>query len=152
MTWIFDQKETATSEGAAIRWIDHRFFTLDFEGEEYHGEVISDLSEAQQLVLKINHRVFHIRKKHALDELIHQLGMDKPKVRKIKSFNAPMPGRIINVLVAVGADVDAGTPLISLEAMKMENTLKSSGIGKVKTIHVAAGAVVEKGAALFEFE
>ena len=152
MTWIFDQKETATSEGAAIRWIDHRFFTLDFEGEEYHGEVISDLSEAQQLVLKINHRVFHIRKKHALDELIHQLGMDKPKVRKIKSFNAPMPGRIINVLVAVGEDVDAGTPLISLEAMKMENTLKSSGIGKVKAIHVAAGAVVEKGAALFEFE
>ena len=152
MTWIFDQKETATSEGAAIRWIDHRFFTLDFEGEEYHGEVISDLSEAQQLVLKINHRVFHIRKKHALDELIHQLGMDKPKVRKIKSFNAPMPGRIINVLVAVGENVDAGTPLISLEAMKMENTLKSSGIGKVKTIHVAAGAVVEKGAALFEFE
>ena len=152
MTWIFDQKETATSEGAAIRWIDHRFFTLDFEGQEYHGEVISDLSEAQQLVLKINHRVFHIRKKHALDELIHQLGMDKPKVRKIKSFNAPMPGRIINVLVAVGDDVDAGTPLISLEAMKMENTLKSSGIGKVKTIHVAAGAVVEKGAALFEFE
>ena len=117
MTWIFDQKETATSEGAAIRWIDHRFFTLDFEGEEYHGEVISDLSEAQQLVLKINHRVFHIRKKHALDELIHQLGMDKPKVRKIKSFNAPMPGRIINVLVAVGEEVDAGTPLISLEAM-----------------------------------
>jgi biotin carboxyl carrier protein len=152
MTWIFDQKETATSEGAAIRWIDHRFFTLDFEGHEYHGEVISDLSEAQQLVLKINHRVFHIRKKHALDELIHQLGMDKPKVRKIKSFNAPMPGRIINVLVSVGEDVDAGTPLISLEAMKMENTLKSSGIGKVKTIHVAAGAVVEKGAALFEFE
>lgn len=152
MTWIFDQKETATSDGAAIRWIDHRFFTLEFEGEEYHGEVISDLSEAQQLVLKINHRVFHIRKKHALDELIHQLGMDKPKVRKIKSFNAPMPGRIINVLVVVGEDVDAGTPLISLEAMKMENTLKSSGIGKVKTIHVAAGAVVEKGAALFEFE
>ena len=152
MTWIFDQKETATSEGAAIRWIDHRFFTLDFEGQEYHGEVISDLSVAQQLVLKINHRVFHIRKKHALDELIQQLGMDKPKVRKIKSFNAPMPGRIINVLVAVGDDVDAGTPLISLEAMKMENTLKSSGIGKVKTIHVAAGAVVEKGAALFEFE
>lgn len=152
MTWIFDQKETATSEGAAIRWIDHRFFTLDFEGQEYHGEVVSDLSEAQQLVLKINHRVFHIRKKHALDELIQQLGMDKPKVRKIKSFNAPMPGRIINVLVEVGDDVDAGTPLISLEAMKMENTLKSSGIGKVKTIHVAAGAVVEKGAALFEFE
>jgi pyruvate carboxylase len=63
-----------------------------------------------------------------------------------------MPGRIILVLVKVGDEVDTGTPLISLEAMKMENTLKSSGIGKVKNIHVTAGAVVEKGAPLFEFE
>jgi len=152
MTWIFDQKETPTAEGAAIKWIDHRFFTLEFEGEEFHGEILSDLSEDHQLVLKINHRVFHIRKKHSLDDLIHQLGMDKPKVRKIKSFNAPMPGRIINILVSIGDAVDAGTPLVSLEAMKMENTLKSTGTGTVKTIFVNAGSIVEKGAALFEFE
>ena len=152
MTWIFDQKETVTSEGAAIRWIDHRFFTLDFEGQEFHGEVVSDLSEAHQLVLKINHRVFHIRKKHALDELIQQLGMDKPKVRKIKSFNAPMPGRIIHVLVKVGDEVDAGTPLISLEAMKMENVLKSEGVGIVKSVEIQAGDVVDKGAVLICFE
>lgn len=152
MTWIFDQKETITSDGASIRWIDHRFFTLHFEGQTFNGEVLSDLSEERQLILKINHRVFHIRKKHTLDDLIHQLGMDKPKVRKIKSFNAPMPGRIIQVLVNVGDEVELGTALISLEAMKMENTLKSSGIGKVKTIRVATGDVVEKGATLFEFE
>jgi len=42
--------------------------------------------------------------------------------------------------------------LVSLEAMKMENTLKSTGTGTVKTIYVNAGSVVEKGAVLFEFE
>ena len=152
MTWLFDQKETASSEGAAVSWIDHRFFTLEFEGAKYHGEILSDRSEEHELIIKINHRVVHVRKKHSLDELIHQLGMDKPKVRKIKTYNAPMPGRILSILVEVGDEVALGSPLLSLEAMKMENTLKSTGIGKVKLINVIPGAVVEKGAQLIEFE
>ena len=109
-------------------------------------------SEEHELIIKINHRVVHVRKKHSLDELIHQLGMDKPKVRKIKTYNAPMPGRILSILVEVGDEVALGSPLLSLEAMKMENTLKSTGIGKVKLINVIPGAVVEKGAQLIEFE
>lgn len=152
MTWLFDQKETTSSEGASVSWIDHRFFTLEFEGAKYHGEILSDRSEEHELIIKINHRVVHVRKKHSLDELIHQLGMDKPKVRKIKTYNAPMPGRILSILVKVGDEVALGSPLLSLEAMKMENTLKSTGIGKVKLINVIPGAVVEKGAQLIEFE
>ena len=128
MTWLFDQKETTSSEGASVSWIDHRFFTLEFEGAKYHGEILSDRSEEHELIIKINHRVVHVRKKHSLDELIHQLGMDKPKVRKIKTYNAPMPGRILSILVEVGDEVALGSPLLSLEAMKMENTLKSTGI------------------------
>ena len=152
MTWLFDQKETTSSEGASVSWIDHRFFTLEFEGAKYHGEILSDRSEEHELIIKINHRVVHVRKKHSLDELIHQLGMDKPKVRKIKTYNAPMPGRILSILVKVGDEVALGSPLLSLEAMKMENTLKSTGIGKVKLINVIPGAIVEKGTQLIEFE
>lgn len=152
MTWLFDQKETTSSEGASVSWIDHRFFTLEFEGAKYHGEILSDRSEEHELIIKINHRVVHVRKKHGLDELIHQLGMDKPKVRKIKTYNAPMPGRILSILVKVGDEVALGSPLLSLEAMKMENTLKSTGIGKVKLINVIPGAIVEKGTQLIEFE
>ena len=65
---------------------------------------------------------------------------------------APMPCKISQVNVKEGDLVKKGQTLLVLEAMKMENTLKSSGIGKVKTIHVVSGAVVEKGAPLFEFE
>jgi biotin carboxyl carrier protein len=151
MTWIFDQKVTSTSEGASITWIDHRFFTLEFEGISYHGEVLADESESQALHLKINHRVFHVRKKHELDELIQQLGLDKPKVRKIKNFNAPMPGRVLKVYVQIGDTVEPGTPLLSLEAMKMENTLKSNGMGVVKSISAQEGEVVDTGAVLLEF-
>lgn len=152
MNWFFDQKPTLSSEGASVTWDDSRFFTITFEGRRYHGELLSDLSEDKQLVLKINHRVFHVRKKHELDELIHRLGLDKPKARKIKSFAAPMPGRVIQILVKPGDEVLEGSPLLTLEAMKMENTLKSTGVGVVKSILISDGAVVDKGSVLIEFE
>ncbi|NBX39598.1 MAG: acetyl-CoA carboxylase biotin carboxyl carrier protein subunit [Flavobacteriia bacterium] len=152
MGWLFDKQETPTSKGASVTWIDHAYFILEFEGVSYHGEVLQDDSESQELLLKINHRTIHVRKKHDLDALIEQLGLDKPKVRKIKRYEAPMPGRVLQLLVEVGQAVEPGTALLSLEAMKMENTLKSNGIGTVKSITVAAGDVVEKGAVLFEFD
>jgi len=152
MTWIFDKKETITAEGASVSWIDHRYFTLEFEGHIYHGEIVSDESESQELMIKINHRQFHVRKQHELDELIHQLGLDKPKHRKIKSFAAPMPGRILKIHVAIGDQVEPGMPLLSLEAMKMENTLKSHGLGVVKALYIKEGDVVEKGVTMLEFD
>jgi biotin carboxyl carrier protein len=152
MTWIFDKKETITAEGASVSWIDHRYFTLEFEGRIYHGEIVSDDSESQELMIKINQRQFHVRKQHELDELIHQLGLDKPKHRKIKSYVAPMPGRILKIHVKIGDLVEPGMPLLSLEAMKMENTLKSNGLGVVKALHIKEGDVVEKGVTMLEFD
>lgn len=152
MNWFFDQKLMPSSEGASVTWDDARFFTITFEGKRFHGELISDLTEDKQLVLKINQRVFHVRKKHELDDLIHRLGLDKPKARKIRSFSAPMPGRVLQTQVTPGDEVEEGTPLLTLEAMKMENTLKSTGSGVVKAILVVPGQVVEKGCVLIAFE
>lgn len=64
---------------------------------------------------------------------------------------APMPGLVVRVLVEPGQEVAAGTGLVVLEAMKMENELKAAGPGIVDQILVAAGAAVEKGAALVRF-
>jgi biotin carboxyl carrier protein len=63
-----------------------------------------------------------------------------------------MPGRILQLFVQVGQEVQMGDSILSLEAMKMENVLKSDGIGIVKNIHVDLGNVVDKGAVLIEFE
>jgi biotin carboxyl carrier protein len=53
--------------------------------------------------------------------------------------------------VQVGQEVEPGAPLLSLEAMKMENVLKAEGIGVVSAISIQQGDVVEKGALLIEF-
>ena len=64
--------------------------------------------------------------------------------------NAPMPGMVIRVNVAVGDKVQAGQGVIVMEAMKMENELRASAPGIVKAIHAEVGKSVEKGATLVE--
>ena len=150
--WIIDGKPTQTLSGAAVKWHDNRFFEIKFEGKKFHGELIADQSENGLLTIRINHRTFQVKKAHALDELISSMGLDKPKLRKLKEIQAPMPGRITAIHVKVGQEVQPGDSLVSLEAMKMENVLKAEGMGTLKSIAVSAGAVVEKGALLFEFE
>ena len=66
--------------------------------------------------------------------------------------SAPMPGRIVRVLVAAGDQVAARQPVIVVEAMKMENELRSPKAGRVKSIAVSAGASVEAGRVLVVVE
>jgi biotin carboxyl carrier protein len=63
---------------------------------------------------------------------------------------APMPGLVVRVNVKPGDQVEAGQPLVVMEAMKMENELRSLSVGTVKAVRFQPGAVVEKGAVLVE--
>jgi len=65
---------------------------------------------------------------------------------------APMPGRVVRVLVAPGDEVAARQPVVVVEAMKMENELRSPKAGRVKEVEVAAGASVEAGRVLVVIE
>jgi biotin carboxyl carrier protein len=66
------------------------------------------------------------------------------------TVTAPMPGLLKQILVAVGDVVDKGKSLCILEAMKMENEIKSPGRHRVTRVIASAGGAVEKGAALLE--
>jgi pyruvate carboxylase subunit B len=63
-----------------------------------------------------------------------------------------MPGLIVRVHVQSGDQVQAGQGLVVMEAMKMENELRVQAAGRVKTVLVTPGSVVEKGALLIELE
>ncbi|MBI3496704.1 MAG: acetyl/propionyl/methylcrotonyl-CoA carboxylase subunit alpha [Proteobacteria bacterium] len=63
---------------------------------------------------------------------------------------APMPGRVVQVLVRPGERVEAGQPLVVLEAMKMEHTIKAPRSGTVATVNYGVGDQVEEGADLAE--
>ena len=67
-------------------------------------------------------------------------------------LKAPMPGLVVRVNVQPGDQVQAGQGLIVIEAMKMENELRSASAGRVKGVHATPGMPVEKGALLVELE
>ncbi len=65
-------------------------------------------------------------------------------------ITAPMPGKVLKVLVRDGDLVDAGQPLVVIEAMKMETTLAAETAAVVKHVRVEAGQMVDHGAVLLE--
>lgn len=69
-----------------------------------------------------------------------------------KKIIAPMPGKVVRIVAAPGAEVEAGEPVLVIEAMKMQNELKAPKKGKVKRINVTEGAAVEAGQTLAEVE
>jgi biotin carboxyl carrier protein len=70
----------------------------------------------------------------------------------IKKVIAPMPGKIVRILAPTGTEVEAGQGVIVIEAMKMQNEMKSPKKGRVKKINAAEGAPVEAGQVLAEIE
>jgi len=75
-----------------------------------------------------------------------EAGRVSPEVR------SPMPGKILQILVTEGTEVEAGQALVLLEAMKMENTLAAEGAARVKKVHVTPGDLVDLGQLLVELE
>ena len=67
-------------------------------------------------------------------------------------LTAPMPGKVLDVLVAAGEVVSAGTTLMVLEAMKMEHRIVAAADGVVMAVHFAAGDQVEQGVALLTLD
>ncbi|MBK7830185.1 MAG: hypothetical protein IPO88_01450 [Nannocystis sp.] len=67
-------------------------------------------------------------------------------------LKAPMPGRVVRLLVGVGQVVERGAPVIIVEAMKMENEVRASASGTVLRINTSEGATVDAGQLLVELE
>jgi len=122
------------------------------KGKSFKAELIHVETSTKVVTLKVNEATFHVALKDDLDILINKMGM-KANVKRISpDIMAPMPGLVIKLLVREGQEIEAGTPVLILEAMKMENVLKSEGKGIVKAIHVKNTDSVEKGQLLVQIE
>ncbi len=69
-----------------------------------------------------------------------------------KHLLSPMPGQILSLPVREGQDIPAGSPLITLEAMKMQNVLRAQRPVKIIKIHVSVGQKVAAEDTLMEFD
>lgn len=134
-----------------IRHVSGQHYHIIREGRSYRLEVISILQAEKKFILKINGQKQEVQLKDRYDLLLEKLGMADLASQKINQVKAPMPGLIFDIKVSEGSEVKKGDPIMVLEAMKMENILKSPGDGVVKTITVKKGDSVEKNQVLIHF-
>ncbi len=113
---------------------------------------VETFNKAEKTVtIKVNGNTYTLVIKDKFDELLKQLGMDNLTANKIQEIKAPMPGLVLNVLVKEGLAVNKGDNILVLEAMKMENIIKSPTDGIIKAIRVKQGDKVEKNEVLIQF-
>jgi len=161
---------------------EHRILEIDWNGKDAKGsldavqfevDVISDEKNRYHFIynnrsvsvellemnfelktarVKVNNTVYSVTLKDQFDDLLKSLGMELTSVVKHKDVKAPMPGMVLSVLVSPGQSVEKETPLVILEAMKMENVIRSPTEGVIKKVSAVQGNAVEKNAILIEFE
>ena len=87
-----------------------------------------------------------------LEETANEIMMSKSKSSHKSEIKAPMPGLILKLLKQKNDEVEIGDPLFILEAMKMENEIRSTKKGKIKEILVKEKSPVEKDAIVLVLE
>ena len=137
---------------AQLKAFTEKEFHFRYKNENYNIEVESFNINTKVAVLLVNNQKFEVEIEDELDALIEQMGLNANAVQKLENIKSPMPGLILDVLVKPGDEIEKGSKLLVLEAMKMENILLAEGEGIVKSIEIQKGTTVDKGAVLIEME
>jgi biotin carboxyl carrier protein len=129
----------------------HRFHVL-VNGKSHDVELVERVAgEPKKLKLKIDNKVQVVSVKSETDLMLEKMGLGTRKAAGLKELKAPMPGLVVTVLVAEGQAVQAGEPILILEAMKMENMLKAQADVTIGKILVEKAQKVEKGQVMISF-
>lgn len=126
-------------------------YSLVLNGRSHRVLVLKEDRENKTARLRIGAHTYSVRLEDEQHHLMHMLGLDKAARTVVKEIKAPMPGLVLKLLVKEGDTVKKNDPVLILEAMKMENVIKSPGEGTVGKLHAAERTAVEKGQLLVSF-
>jgi biotin carboxyl carrier protein len=154
LCWEDDRSGTLNDKPFSIdvQKINDTTFHVIKDNCSYNVEILSTKPSEKAYFVKVNGEKFKFELKDRFDELLQQLGLDSLASAKVSEVKAPMPGIVLAVEASVGQEVSKGDTLLILEAMKMENAIKSPAEGVVKEICVEQGVAVDKNQILIRFE
>ncbi|UCD64947.1 MAG: acetyl-CoA carboxylase biotin carboxyl carrier protein subunit [Candidatus Zixiibacteriota bacterium] len=157
--FVFEGEELSTTSellGNQVRVVSgEREFLLSRVGENLYSLTVN--GKAVQAAAVRHQGVFYID----IDSILLEVkepsedgfagGAGGHEGEKDKIY-APMPGKIVKILVAVGDEIEVKQPMVIVEAMKMENQVNSQAAGKVKAVNFAAGDQVDTESPIIELE
>lgn len=132
------------------------FVLFNFEGEEYSvnlgglqpGKMVLNLKGKNRPVILVDTNYVIDGQEFMIEAPRSRRNRSKSKTADPGQMKSPMPGKILKILVAIGDEVIQGTPILVMEAMKMEHTIKASKPGKIESIHFKEGDQVAGGVEL----
>ena len=125
------------------RWTQSDLLSLIIDGRSYQVDIHTE-KDSHEVLVEGEHFDFELfDERKALLKSAAGLG-----VEGVQEIRASMPGKIVKVLVAEGDEVEEGDGLVIVEAMKMENEMKSPKAGAVTKVGVEEGEAVEAGTLL----
>lgn len=153
---VASEKEGFTLNDLPFQWDlqpegDSRFHAL-YNNKSVTLELVSADWEKKVFQVKVNSNIYTLNAKDRFDLLLEELGMEAAASAKAADLKAPMPGQVLDVMVAPGDAIKEGDKLVVLEAMKMENVLKASADAVVKEVRVKKGESVQKNEVMVIFE
>ena len=135
---------------AEVSQINNNAYLLKFGNKVF--EITAHKIEKEKYGVLIDGCYFDALVRTQLQESVSELQKSKNISDKKISIKAPMPGLLLKLKKNIGDHVKAGEPLLILEAMKMENEIRSPANGIVKEIFFKEGQSVEKNSIILTFE
>lgn len=120
-------------------------------GKSYRVTLVKSDWANKTISLRIRGKKYTVKVKDKYDEVLEKLGLNS-QTKSFKDLKAPMPGKVLDVMVKAGDTIAKDQPLLVLEAMKMENVIKAPADVKIKSIAIDTGKTVEKNQVLIQFE
>jgi biotin carboxyl carrier protein len=118
-------------------------YLLISDGHVYECRAHHTEAKRESLVVTTGTRAFSIRLSDP--KRLRGAQVSDSHADGISEIIAPMPGKVVRVLVEAGMEVEAGAGLVIVEAMKMQNEMKAPKAGKVTSLNVTPGATVNAG-------
>ena len=140
------------SEKLDVLSLDNSNFHLLQNGKAFRLEVLRTNFAKKTLEISVNGNPYTVSIADGYDQMVKAMGLLSNATTKINEIKAPMPGLILDIMVEVGQEIQEGTPLLVLSAMKMENIILAQGEGTVKAIAVKKDDAVDKGQLIIEME
>jgi biotin carboxyl carrier protein len=135
-----------------IEEIEQGVYTVIADGKAEIIEVLSIDFDTKSMKIRHRHHVHDMVFKNDLDLVLDKMGIKREVENLSTDIKAPMPGKVLDVVVKEGDKIEKGAAILILEAMKMENVLKAEFDCSIKKVLVNSSESVEKNQVLVEFD
>jgi len=133
-----------------INFIEHQDYQYSFEwnNKRYNCELVS--RDQNKAIIKVNGVEYKFSLESIFSYIRHGMIDKDGKSNDENNIISPMPGKIVDIFLAEGDLVNVGEPILSLEAMKMQNEITATCNGVIQKIHVIQGQSIMKDELLVE--